>query len=227
MLFDIHRQAWDDDLLALFGIPRALLPAVMDCAADFGMTDPSLFGGAIRIAGVAGDQHAATLGQACFEPGAVKSTYGTGCFAVVNTGDTPLSSRNRLLTTLAYRLDGKPTYAIEGSIFIAGAAVQWLRDGLGIIEQAAESEALAVRARTDSGVYLVPAFTGLGAPYWDAGARGALYGLTRDSGAPEIARAALESVAYPILEQAGELRASRLRERERDSATEQPALRPS
>jgi glycerol kinase len=196
MLFDIHRQAWDDDLLALFGIPRALLPAVMDCAADFGMTDPSLFGGAIRIAGVAGDQHAATLGQACFEPGAVKSTYGTGCFAVVNTGDTPLSSRNRLLTTLAYRLGGTPTYAIEGSIFIAGAAVQWLRDGLGIIEQAAESEALAVRARTDSGVYLVPAFTGLGAPYWDAGARGALYGLTRDSGAPEIACAVLESVAY-------------------------------
>ena len=196
MLFDIHRQAWDDDLLALFGVPRALLPDVMDCAAEFGMTEPSLFGGAIRIAGIAGDQHAATAGQACFEAGAIKSTYGTGCFAVVNTGDTPLASRNRLLTTLAYRLDGRPTYAIEGSIFIAGAAVQWLRDGLGIIGQAAESEALAARARADSGVYLVPAFTGLGAPYWDAGARGALYGLTRDSGAPEIARAALESVAY-------------------------------
>jgi glycerol kinase len=196
MLFDIHRQAWDDDLLALFGIPRTLLPTVLDCAADFGATDPALFGGAIRIGGIAGDQHAATAGQACFEPGATKSTYGTGCFAVVNTGDTPLSSRNRLLTTLAYRLGGRPTYAIEGSIFIAGAAVQWLRDGLGIIKQAAESEGLAERAKADSGVYLVPAFTGLGAPYWDAGARGALYGLTRDSGAPEIARAALESVAY-------------------------------
>lgn len=196
MLFDIHRQAWDDALLELFTVPGALLPEVMDCAADFGMTAPSLFGGAIRIAGIAGDQHAATVGQACFEPGAVKSTYGTGCFAVVNTGSTPIASQNRLLTTLAYRLDGQPTYAIEGSIFIAGAAVQWLRDGLGIIGQAAESEALAERAKADSAVYLVPAFTGLGAPYWDAGARGALYGLTRDSGAAEIARAALEAVAY-------------------------------
>ena len=196
MLFDIHRQAWDEALLALFAVPHALLPAVMDCAAEFGTTDPSLFGGAIRICGVAGDQHAATVGQACFDPGAIKSTYGTGCFAVVNTGDAPIASRHRLLTTLAYRLNGRPTYAIEGSIFIAGAAVQWLRDGLGIIRKASESEALAAHARPDSGVYLVPAFTGLGAPYWDAGARGALYGLTRDSGAPEIARAALESVAY-------------------------------
>ncbi|MPY75890.1 MAG: glycerol kinase GlpK [Alphaproteobacteria bacterium] len=196
MLFDIHRQAWDDSLLDLFAVPGALLPIVMDCAADFGTTDPSLFGGAIRIAGIAGDQHAATVGQACFEPGAVKSTYGTGCFAVVNTGSTPIASQNRLLTTLAYRLDGQPTYAIEGSIFIAGAAVQWLRDGLGIIGQAAESEALAKGAKADSAVYLVPAFTGLGAPYWDAGARGALHGLTRDSGAAEIARAALEAVAY-------------------------------
>ena len=196
MLFDIHRQAWDDELLALFAVPKPLLPDVKDCAADFGTTEPSLFGGAIRIAGVAGDQQAATVGQACFEPGDVKSTYGTGCFAVVNTGDVPLASQNRLLTTVAYRLDGRTTYAIEGSIFIAGAAVQWLRDGLGIIKQAAESEALAKRAKAESAVYLVPAFTGLGAPYWDAGARGALYGLTRDSGAPEIARAALEAVAY-------------------------------
>ncbi len=196
MLFDIHRQDWDDDLLDLFAVPKTLLPQVMDCAADFGSTDPALFGGAIRIAGIAGDQQAATVGQACFEPGAVKSTYGTGCFAVVNTGDTPLVSHNRLLTTLAYRLDGRATYAIEGSIFIAGAAMQWLRDGLGILKHASESEALAARAKADSAVYLVPAFTGLGAPYWDAAARGALYGLTRDTGAPEIARAALESVAY-------------------------------
>jgi glycerol kinase len=196
MLFDIHRQAWDDELLALFAVPRALLPDVRDCAADFGATEPSLFGGAIRIAGVAGDQQAATVGQACFEPGDVKSTYGTGCFAVVNTGGAPLASQNRLLTTVAYRLDSRTTYAIEGSIFIAGAAVQWLRDGLGIIKQSAESEALAKRAKAESAVYLVPAFTGLGAPYWDAGARGALYGLTRDSGAPEIARAVLEAVAY-------------------------------
>jgi glycerol kinase len=196
MLFDIHRQVWDNALMALFAVPKALLPTVMDCAADFGTTEPSLFGGGIRIAGIAGDQQAATVGQACFEPGAVKSTYGTGCFAVVNTGDTPLASQNRLLTTVAYRLGGRPTYAIEGSIFIAGAAVQWLRDGLGIIRQAPESEALAKRAKAESAVYLVPAFTGLGAPYWDAGARGALYGLTRDSGAPEIARATLESVAY-------------------------------
>ena len=196
LLFDIHRQEWDDELLDLFTVPKALLPQVMDCAAEFGATDPALFGGAIRIAGVAGDQQAATVGQACFEPGAVKSTYGTGCFAVVNTGDTPLVSQNRLLTTIAYRLGGRATYAIEGSIFIAGAALQWLRDGLGILKQAAESEALATRAKADSAVYLVPAFTGLGAPYWDAGARGALYGLTRDTGAPELARAALEAVAY-------------------------------
>jgi glycerol kinase len=196
MLFDIHRQDWDEDLLDLFTVPKALLPLVRDCAAEFGTTDPSLFGGAIRITGIAGDQQAATIGQACFEPGAVKSTYGTGCFAVINTGATPIASQHRLLTTLAYRLDARPTYAIEGSIFIAGAAVQWLRDGLGILKQAAESEALAARAKADSAVYLVPAFTGLGAPYWDAAARGALYGLTRDTGAPEIARAALESVAY-------------------------------
>jgi glycerol kinase len=196
MLFDIHRQDWNPELLDLFDVPRALLPAVMDCAADFGATDPSLFGGAIRIAGIAGDQHAATVGQACFEAGAVKSTYGTGCFAMVNTGGTPLVSQNRLITTLAYRLGGRPTYAIEGSIFIAGAAVQWLRDGLGILKQAAESEALAQQARQESAVYMVPAFTGLGAPHWDSGAQGALFGLSRDTGPAEIARAALEAVAY-------------------------------
>jgi glycerol kinase len=196
MLFDIHKQCWDADLLDVFGIPSSLLPAVEDCAADFGETEPALFGGAIRIGGIAGDQQAATVGQACFSPGAIKSTYGTGCFAVINTGDTPVASQNRLLTTVAYRLKGKPTYAIEGSIFIAGAAVQWLRDGLGIIKQAAETEALAANAKADSAVYLVPAFTGLGAPYWDPNARGALFGMTRDTGPAEITRATLEAVAY-------------------------------
>jgi glycerol kinase len=196
MLFDIHKQCWDADLLDVFGIPSSLLPAIEDCAADFGETEPALFGGAIRIGGIAGDQQAATVGQACFSPGAIKSTYGTGCFAVINTGDTPVASQNRLLTTVAYRLKGKPTYAIEGSIFIAGAAVQWLRDGLGIIKQAAETEALAARAKADSAVYLVPAFTGLGAPYWDPNARGALFGMTRDTGPAEITRATLEAVAY-------------------------------
>jgi len=196
MLFDIHKQRWDDELLDLFAIPKSLLPRIEDCAAEFGMTDPALFGGAIRIGGIAGDQQAATVGQACFDPGAIKSTYGTGCFAVINTGDTSVASQNRLLTTVAYRLGGKPTYAIEGSIFIAGAAVQWLRDGLGIIKHASETEALASKAKADSAVYLVPAFTGLGAPYWDPGARGALFGMTRDTGPAEIARATLEAVAY-------------------------------
>jgi glycerol kinase len=196
MLFDIHRQCWDEELLDVFAVPKSLLPRIEDCAADFGQTDPALFDGAIRIGGIAGDQQAATVGQACFDPGAIKSTYGTGCFAVINTGDTPLASKNRLLTTVAYRLDGKPTYAVEGSIFIAGAAVQWLRDGLGIIKHAPETEALAKQAKADSAVYLVPAFTGLGAPYWDPGARGALFGMTRDTGPAELARATLEAVAY-------------------------------
>ena len=196
LLFDIHRQDWDDDLLALFRVPRALLPEVLDTAADFGTTEPALFGAAIPITGMAGDQQAATFGQACFTPGAVKSTYGTGCFALVNTGDRPVASRNRLLTTVAYRLGGKSTYAVEGSIFIAGAAVQWLRDGLGLIASAPASEELARAARPDSGVYFVPAFTGLGAPYWDSTARGALFGLTRDTGPAEIARAALEAVCH-------------------------------
>jgi glycerol kinase len=173
-----------------------MLPEVRDCNGDFGETEPSLFGAALPILGVAGDQQAATIGQACFAPGMVKSTYGTGCFAVLNTGATPVASRNRLLTTIAYRLDGHTTYALEGSIFIAGAVVQWLRDGLKIIRSAAETEALAAAADPHQRLYLVPAFTGLGAPNWDPDCRGAIFGLTRSSGPAELARAALESVAY-------------------------------
>ena len=196
MLYDIRKGRWDPDLLALFDIPEAMLPEVRDCAADYGVTRADLFGGPIPILGAAGDQHAATVGQACFEPGMLKSTYGTGCFALLNTGDTLVRSHNRLLSTIAYQLDGEPTYALEGSIFIAGAVVQWLRDGLGLIRHARETQALAERARDDSGVYLVPAFTGLGAPHWDPEARGAILGLTRDTGPAEFARAALESVAF-------------------------------
>lgn len=196
LLLDIHRGAWDEALLALFGVPPALLPQVRDCAGDFGTTDPALFGGPIRILGVAGDQQAATIGQACFRPGMVKSTYGTGCFALLNTGEQAVRSNNRLLSTIAYQLEGKRTYALEGAIFIAGAAVQWLRDGLKLIAQAGETAALAAAADPAEQVYLVPAFVGLGAPYWDADARGALYGLTRNSGRAEIARAALEAVGY-------------------------------
>jgi glycerol kinase len=195
LLYDIHKSAWSDDLLKLFNVPRALLPDVLDCAADFGMTDPALFGHAVPITGVAGDQQAATIGQACFAPGMVKATYGTGCFAMLNTGDSPVTSKNRLLTTIAYRLDGKVTYALEGSIFVAGAAVQWLRDGLGIIERADQTGAMAALSGED-GVYLVPAFVGLGAPYWDPDCRGALFGLTRATGPNELALAALESVCF-------------------------------
>ncbi|MGB0670170.1 MAG: glycerol kinase GlpK [Rhodospirillales bacterium] len=196
LLYDIHKGCWSDDMLKLLNVPAALLPGVLDCAADFGTTDPALFGAAIPILGIAGDQQAATIGQACFEPGMVKSTYGTGCFAVLNTGDTPVASRSRLLTTIAYQLDGKRTYALEGSIFIAGAAVQWLRDGLKIIERADQSGPLAQQADDAQDVYLVPAFVGLGAPYWDADCRGALFGLTRATGPAEVARAALESVCF-------------------------------
>lgn len=196
MLFDINQQGWDADLLALLDIPESLLPEVRDCADDFGETDPTLFGAAIPIRGVAGDQQAATIGQACFAPGMLKSTYGTGCFAVLNTGETLVRSRNRLLGTVAYRLDGKVTYALEGSIFVAGAAVQWLRDGLRVITTADETGPLAASADPSQSVYLVPAFVGLGAPWWDAEARGALYGLTRNTGPAELARAALESVCY-------------------------------
>jgi glycerol kinase len=200
LLYDIHRGDWDDELLALLRVPRALLPQVRDCSGRFGTTAPGLLGGAIAVCGIAGDQQAATVGQACFSPGMMKSTYGTGCFALLNTGDVPVASRNKLLTTVAYQLDGRRTYALEGSIFIAGAAVQWLRDGLGIIASASESGPLAEQADPAQAVYLVPAFVGLGAPWWDADCRGALYGLTRATGPREIACAALESVCYQTLD---------------------------
>jgi glycerol kinase len=196
LLYDIHRGAFDDDLLRVFGVPRALLPEVRDCDASYGETEPSILGAAVPILGMAGDQQAATIGQACFAPGMVKATYGTGCFAVLNTGSEPVASRNRLLTTVAYQLSGKRTYALEGSIFIAGAAVQWLRDGLRIIASAKDSNRLAANADPGQDVYLVPAFVGLGAPYWQPEARGALVGLTRGSGPNELARAALEAVCY-------------------------------
>jgi glycerol kinase len=196
LLYDIAKGDWDADLLRLFDIPHAILPEVRDSNASYGTTDPSFLGAALPILGVAGDQQAATIGQACFTPGMVKSTYGTGCFAVLNTGARPVASGNRLLTTIAYQLDGRRTYALEGSIFIAGAAVQWLRDGLGIIASAPESSALAAEADAGQDIYLVPAFVGLGAPYWQPEARGALFGLTRATGPGELARAALESVCY-------------------------------
>ncbi len=198
MLYNIHQGDWDSELLALFNIPAAVLPEVKDCAADYGTT--SLLGGDIAILGIAGDQQAATLGQACFTTGMMKSTYGTGCFALLNTGEQAVASSNRLLTTIAYQLDGKTTYALEGSIFIAGAAVQWLRDGLGIIDSAKQSGDLAAQADDNQQVYMIPAFTGLGAPWWDADARGALIGLTRGTGPAEISRAALESVCYQTLD---------------------------
>ena len=194
LMFDIHKGQWDDQLLKLLNVPRAMLPEVRDCAADFGESEAALFGAAIPIRGVAGDQQAAAVGQACFKPGMMKSTYGTGCFALLNTGDKAITSKNRLLTTIAYQLNGKRSYALEGSIFIAGAAVQWLRDGLKVIASASESGGLAAAADPAQDVVLVPAFTGLGAPYWDAQCRGALYGLTRGTTAKELARAALESV---------------------------------
>jgi len=198
MIYNIHNGDWDSELLELFNIPRSLLPEVKDCNANYGST--SLLGSDIAILGIAGDQHAATLGQACFAKGMMKSTYGTGCFALLNTGDTAVASSNRLLTTIAYQLDGKTTYALEGSIFIAGAAVQWLRDGLGIIDSAKQSGQLAAEADDSQQVYMIPAFTGLGAPWWDADARGALIGLTRGTGPAEISRAALESVCYQTLD---------------------------
>jgi glycerol kinase len=194
MLYDVRQGAWDADICRRLGIPVAMLPEVRDCAGDFGHT--TLLGGSLAIRGVAGDQQAATIGQACFRPGMMKATYGTGCFALLNTGQDFVRSRNRLLTTIAYRLDGRTTYALEGSIFVAGAVVQWLRDGLGLIKSAAESGPLAASADPAQDVVLVPAFTGLGAPYWDAEARGAVFGLTRATGPAEMARAALESVAF-------------------------------
>ena len=194
LMFDIHKGAWDDRLLKLLNVPRSMMPEVKDCAADFGATDAALFGAPINICGIAGDQQAALVGQACFKPGMMKSTYGTGCFALLNTGEAAIASKNRLITTIAYQLAGKRTYALEGSIFIAGAAVQWLRDGLQVIKSAAESGPLAASADKMQDVVLVPAFTGLGAPYWDAQCRGALFGLTRATTARELAHAALESV---------------------------------
>lgn len=196
MLYDIRKGRWSQTICDRLNIPMSMLPEVRDCASDFGETRPDLFGRPIPILGIAGDQQAATVGQACFEPGMLKSTYGTGCFALINTGDTPVRSQNRLLTTIAYQLDGKPTYALEGSIFIAGAVVQWLRDGLKIIREAKETQPLAEAADAAQNVVLVPAFTGLGAPYWNAECRGAVFGLTRGSGPAELARAALESVGY-------------------------------
>jgi glycerol kinase len=196
LLYDIAKGQWDAEICGLLDIPMALLPEVRDCAAAFGTTRPDLFGREIPILGVAGDQQAATVGQACFQPGMMKSTYGTGCFALLNTGADRVPSRNRLLTTIAYQLGGRPTYALEGSIFIAGAVVQWLRDGLKIIREARETQPLAEAAEEAQGVILVPAFTGLGAPYWRPDCRGAIYGLTRNSGPAELARAALESVGY-------------------------------
>jgi glycerol kinase len=196
LLFDIGTGQWDASLCRMFGVPQSLLPVVRDCAAQFGETAAELFGAPISILGMAGDQQAATVGQGCFSPGMMKSTYGTGCFALLNTGRERFASRNRLLTTIAYQLEGKRTYALEGAIFIAGAAVQWLRDGLKIIAKSSDVGPLAQRADPAEQVYLVPAFVGLGAPYWDAQARGAIFGLTRNSGAAELARGALEAVGY-------------------------------
>ena len=196
MLYDIRKGRWSQTMCDMLDIPMSVLPEVKDCAADFGMVRADLFGREIPIMGVAGDQQAATVGQACFKPGMLKSTYGTGCFALLNTGDEPVTSNNRLLTTIAYQLDGKPTYALEGSIFIAGAVVQWLRDGLKIIREAKETQPLADSADAGQDVIIVPAFTGLGAPYWNAECRGAVYGLTRGSGPAELAKAALESVGF-------------------------------
>lgn len=195
-LYDIRKGCWSADMCAMFGVPMAMLPDVRDCAAEFGTTDPALFGCAIPIRGVAGDQQAAAMGQACFSPGMVKATYGTGCFALLNTGATPVRSENRLLTTVASRLDGRMTYALEGSIFVAGAVVQWLRDELGIITEAKQVQPLAETADPDQQVIMVPAFTGLGAPHWQPDCRGAIFGLARNSGPAELARAALESVGF-------------------------------
>jgi glycerol kinase len=196
MLYNIHEQIWDEELLKAFDIPVAILPTVMDNTADFGEIHESILGHVVPVAGMAGDQQAATIGQACFHPGMVKATYGTGAFMLLNTGSKVIQSKNRLLSTIAYRMNNEVTYGLEGSIFSAGVTVKWLRDTLKIISEAAETETLARKITDTEGVYLVPAFTGLGAPYWDPEARAALLGLTRNSGREHIARAALESVAY-------------------------------
>ena len=196
LLYNISAQGWDKDLLEVFGIPESLLPEVQDNDSEFGISENSLFGTALPILGMAGDQQSAAIGQACFAPNSIKSTYGTGCFALLNTGADKQQSQNRLLSTIAYRIQGTTHYALEGSIFIAGAAVQWLRDGLGVISSAAECEDLARQADPKSEIYLVPAFTGLGAPYWDSAARGGIFGLTRASGRAELVRATLDAVCY-------------------------------
>ncbi len=196
LLFDIHRGVWDDDLLRLFGIPASMLPEVRDTAGTFGDTAADMFGAPVAVRGIAGDQQAALVGQACFRPGMVKSTYGTGCFALLNTGRQAIASSHRLLTTIAYQFDGQRTYALEGSIFVAGAAVQWLRDGIGLIASAAETGALAAEADPAQDVYMVPAFVGLGAPHWDSDARALLSGMTRGTTRKELARAVLECVGY-------------------------------
>ena len=196
LLLDIRKGAWDPELMRHLRVPASLLPKVVDCSGELGVTTTDILGAPVPVLGMAGDQQAATVGQACIRPGMVKATYGTGCFALLNTGSLAMHSRSRLLTTIAYQLGGRRTYALEGSIFIAGAAVQWLRDGLRLIDKSADVEALARDAKDAHGVYMVPAFVGLGAPYWDAEARGAILGLTRDSGPGEIAAATLDSVCY-------------------------------
>jgi len=217
LMFNIHTQHWDSALLDMLDVPESMMPTVKDCADDFGDTDADLLGGSIPVRGIAGDQHAALFGQACFQRGMVKSTYGTGCFMVMNTGKQPLQSHHKLLTTVGYRLKGEVTYALEGSIFMAGATLQWLRDGLKLIEKASDSTELAEQVGPDQGVYMVPAFTGLGAPYWDTDARGAIVGLTRDSGIAEVVTAGLQSVAYQTRDLVDAMRA--------DGAKELEALR--
>src|ERR1700726_1394245 len=207
LLFNIHSGQWDDELLKILRVPRSMLPEVKDSSAKFGDSVPELFGGAIAICGIAGDQQAATIGQACFTPGMIKSTYGTGCFALLNTGSTPDASNKKLLTTIAYQLQGKRTYALEGSIFVAGSAVQWLRDGIGLIKQASDTDPLAEQSDSTQSVYLVPAFVGMGAPYWNPRVRGALFGLTRNTGPAEIAHAVLESVCYQTVDLLAAMRA--------------------
>ncbi|MDN4633398.1 glycerol kinase GlpK [Sphingomonas sp. PvP056] len=217
LLFDIAAQRWDEELLRLFRIPAPLLPDVFDNAHIFGEIDPSILGRAIPIGGMAGDQQAALFGQACFEPGMTKSTYGTGCFALMNIGTEPIRSKSRMLTTTAYRLDGVPTYALEGAIFVAGAAVKWLRDGLRIITRASDTHDMALRVQNNHGVYMVPAFVGMGAPHWDPDARGLICGLTLDATEAHLARAALESVAYQTRDLIEAMRA--------DAHPDSPALR--
>jgi glycerol kinase len=196
LLFNIHTQEWDDELLAKFSVPRELLPDVRDCADDYGVAVDECIGGNVPIGGIAGDQQAALIGQAGFEPGMTKSTYGTGCFVIANTGDSALHSENQLLTTIAMRIGGKVTYGLEGSVFVAGSAMQWLRDELRVIDAAPDSEAIALRTGVVEDVYVVPAFAGLGAPFWDPDARGAVLGLTRGSGRDELVTATLQAVAY-------------------------------